>query len=486
MDDNITSFSQAGDPLRQRWRQTGLVLCFLIPILVYAYNAHFTRFFQDDFEYALALAQKGFWGSFEYYYNTWTGNYSATFVQQLFALPSPQFPGVMLALLLLAWWGGSVWLMYEIVLLLQLPRPRFLAIFGGSMVLATTIDGLLLPYQSLYWLAGAASHVIPIVFLLFSLAALGFVARRTPPGRIPIGLTLVTPVFIFIAAGFSTPSSAHMLTLFGLILIGSWRYATADRRRTVWPMLVLAMVVVVVAMIVIAIAPGTAVRQTKFPEPASLPTIARVTLFYSIHAIIAIIGRSPFTVLVTLVLSGTIGFLYHPTSGARTQQHKWRYLGGVIGVGFVLIMACFSTGVYAMSNYLPPRALTTPVLTFVMMVAGVGYIIGVDVRRTYQHSLAERAIVLAIVAVLLVLGPIRLAVQELAFSSDMVTFAQEWDAMDKQLTEAAANGEREVVVAKFTMDLGDLALNAPLGEHPDWYANRTYARYYGVDTVIAR
>src|SRR5215213_6598871 len=57
------------------------VLLFMLATLVlYAYLGTFTRYMADDYSTASVLNKEGFWGAQVYWWQTWSGRYSFTFV----------------------------------------------------------------------------------------------------------------------------------------------------------------------------------------------------------------------------------------------------------------------------------------------------------------------------------------------------------------------------------------------------------------------
>jgi len=462
----------------------GFVVLYVLPVLITMFNASLTRLVGDDYSYAIIAEREGVWGAVDYWYNAWTGNYSSSFLQTAATLLDPAALGWLMSLTIIVIWFGTWWLAFEVALLLGWERPRLLSFVTGTVLTVTLIDGLPNIYDTLYWAAGGIAHVVPLAGVVNFLAFVLFLTRQRPSMLQTAAAAVLTVPYILVVAGFSPASTAHFIVLLVILAGLCLRFADAQRRRAALPLLIAGLVAAGVALLIISAAPGTDIRQSRFPPSPDLLSFVSMTVEYTLAAIIGeFVLIAPASLLVMFVLARWVGYRFHSGDGTFTHQNRWRLFGGVIFTGLLLIAASFSTGAYAMSTFLPFRGFTTPVYTIVIVVAACGYITGVLARRRPRRP---GRLLMVIFAIILLLGPGLVLYSSVRQSANMIAFNQDWYAIQQELQAAAARGDSEAQVSDFDFDLGQVAVKIPLNDDPDTGTNRDLARYYGLERVTIR
>jgi hypothetical protein len=85
--------------------------------------------------------------------------------------------------------------------------------------------------------------------------------------------------------------------------------------------------------------------------------------------------------------------------------------------------------------------------------------------------------------ILLVLGPGRFLIKAAAQYPVLHSYAAQWEARDRQLRQAARNGQQVVTVnqiGQLDQTLGDLRAE------PDFWINQKAADYYGLKSIMAK
>jgi hypothetical protein len=122
------------------------------------------------------------------------------------------------------------------------------------------------------------------------------------------------------------------------------------------------------------------------------------------------------------------------------------------------------------------------VTTLLIVVVLWGFVMGLGLRKSALPA-SPRPVLLIAVAALVVLGPLRLSIEALDFSTQYARFAREWDERDATIRAAVAAGETDLVVAPFTYNAALEAWIEPLGPDPGRPYNQCAAELYGLDSL---
>ncbi len=473
---------ETSGPFAPPWLRWGLVAAFLLPLVIYAFNGQYTRLLADDYCFVARVRDDGLWGSLVWYHYNWQATFATSLIQGIVGSLGVGAARVLPALLLGGLWAALVWLLHEVCLWLRLRRPAFVALLLGSASTYSVLDALPNLIQGLYWTSGAASYVTPTIFITLFLALLLRVARLHAPGSTDWRGFIAGVLLMGFTAGFGANIATLQIGLFGLLGLLVWFFAPAQR-RVVLPLLASALLATALVLLFQTFAPGTAVRMARQPEALPLAQVLTDTLVYSFSFIAAGIGLFGLAASIgVFLLAGVLGYtqLAEPSAFIR-RRWRWLLLLSFVML-YLLIVATTGPIVYATTEGLPARAFTPPQLATTLTVALWGFVMGANLRSSSATPRLS-PLLWALIAVLLAAGPLLSSVQALGDTlPQMRSFASEWDARNAALLEQVAQGERNPVVAPFSVVLELQAWIEPPGTDPRRGQNICAARYYQVES----
>lgn len=472
-------------PFNNRWLRIALVIAFLLPLIVYAFNGQYARLLADDFCFTNRAREYGLPGVLVYYHNNWQATFSTTALQAAVGLIGVTATRILPSLLTAALWLGLLWFFYEIAKTLTLLRPFFVALVMASAASFAVLDGVPNLVQSLYWTSGSATYISPCVVLSI-FGALLLRTCRLHPGKPAPGITALCTLLAVLACGFNPTYNAFQIVLFTLLALLVWRFAPPQIRKTALPILIAGLIASIAVLIFTLAAPGTAVRAARQPERLPMGEIISMTITGSLSLIAAaIVAYGPFSLLAVFIFAGGLGYLLSPRP-VQFVRRRWRMiLLTSLGVLLLLVLACSSTAVFTSADYLPARGFTVPQFALVLTVVLWGYVMGVNLRTTPALPRLHPAL-LAVLIVLVALGPILGMITALQFTPKAATFAQEWDERDSYLRSEAVSANGDAVVPPFTVEMAELAWIEPVGPDPTRGMNICAAEYYSLASLTVR
>jgi hypothetical protein len=227
-----------------------------IALTFYAYPS------ADDFCIVNETLDDGFWYMQVHSYLTWTGRYSAVFLESIISQFDliTGYPWVALFTLL-----GTLAAIHSLVVTVAgrgVSRPHVAAV--SLVASAVLIGGLPSTVEAFYWMPGAASYQWGIIAYLFWLSLL-LRRHRRREGREPsawqataiVVLTVVLP-------GFNEVSAPIIFATIGAFIVaGRWRQRRNDR------LLMMLLGIIVLLTAICFVAPGNGNRSGGYPALAS-------------------------------------------------------------------------------------------------------------------------------------------------------------------------------------------------------------------------
>ena len=237
---------------------TGAAVSLLprIALTFYAYPS------ADDFCIVNETRDDGFWYMQLHSYLTWTGRYSAVFLESIISQFDliDGYPWVALLTLLMTF--AAIHALVASVIGTDMSRLRVAAI--SLTVAAVFIGGLPSTVEAFYWMPGAASYQWGIITYLFWLSLLSLRFRRGDGHQRPVWQTALIVILTLVLPGFNEVSAPIVFaTIGGFILAERWRGRGHD--RFLW--MLLGIIVLVTA--VCFVAPGNGNRSGGYPALAS-------------------------------------------------------------------------------------------------------------------------------------------------------------------------------------------------------------------------
>lgn len=243
----------------------------LYALFAFALEGTFTRFMADDYCSAALVRSVGIFTATSQVYNTWSGRFSATFLDSMAGLLEPSFSPYSPIVVIAIWVAVLAGTLYKIGFIHR-RMSRLVVAFLLSItilfaLLATTPDRPL----SVYWGQGMRSVVPPLILLT---ALIGIFAhyQKQMPNQISLPPILVVGVLAFVAGGFSETGVVLQITLICFALLVVTNGTLSVRRNVVWVALA-ALLGSLVAVVMVISAPGNKLRQAFFPpspDPLSL------------------------------------------------------------------------------------------------------------------------------------------------------------------------------------------------------------------------
>lgn len=461
-----------------------IIIALALPLLAHVYLGQYNRAMADDFCFTERAQALGIAGTLDYWYNNWTGTYSSTFFQSLVGLARAWqwVPSVLIVL----WFLAGVWAAYHFAVLVNLRQRGIVSLMLGMLIVYAANDGTANVFQSLYWTSGAITYTAAMIVFTFNLGVIFrtiHVGKRQSlsTGQLLPYLALIAGLCMF-AGGFSPLFGAFQCSLFTLATLACLLFAPKDWKRTAVTVLGTALVFALISFLILLIAPGNVIRRAALDAPLSLFDLTWFTLYASVAFIATSAGfLSPMALITPLLVGGMIGLVYQPLQTAQRSaiyRRRWRLIGQTAGFGFVLITACFFAGVYAISDLPPARAYIVPQFVLVMTITAFGYIVGMALQRDYagkrQPVLANFAY--GLILLVLMLGPIRSALNTLSYAPAFRVYAAEWENRNTQLVSMVARGEKRAVLTPLTQDLAEYAdLKSNSDDH------LCIAQFYGLE-----
>jgi hypothetical protein len=466
--------------------ETAFVIILSLPLALYAWIGFYSRYVADDFWTAGYLRVLGFWEAQHYWYFSWSGRYSFTFLVSLMELLGVGATRWLPISSLVLWTGALYWFWDNIFKLAGLPYSRWIRLSASLLVIYTTLRTSVGWQQAFLWQTGLLTYTVPLIALTFWTA--WFLARLSRQEiEIPRWHILLWTVLLFwFLGGFSETSLAFQTVLLGLALV---LFLILSRKTPnlhgSLVLLAAGLVGSLAALLCVLIAPGNSVRLgqnggIRLPQTTEL---IGQTIQFAQHYFKNLFTLSIRPMLCALGLPALFAFGFHPPMKQRPSRSDLIWLASFLVIFPVVILCvywtCFLPAYVAMHIGPPLRSMLIMYywlsLTFVIE----SYMAGLTINRLGQRFApfflrAEflrvmRIGVLLSMIFLLIIGPVQASQKLWSILPEYRQFAIDWDARDQLAHQAAVNGTRDAVLPQLT-DLYGLGLEA----------GGQFARYYGL------
>ena len=228
----------------------------LLPRLALAFFAYPSA---DDYCIVVETRQDGFWYMQVHSYLTWTGRYSAVFLESIvsqfdIAAIYPWFAALTIVATLV-----SVPMLVAALLEKAVSGVRITAI--ATIVAAVVVGGLPSGVEAFYWMPGAASYQWGVITYLVWLSLLIRVARRDKAGRgetwrrtALVTLTVLVPGFNEVMAPIT------LATIVAFVAVNRSQPFASDR------FMLTLLGIVIICTVIAFVAPGNMMRSSVYPE----------------------------------------------------------------------------------------------------------------------------------------------------------------------------------------------------------------------------
>jgi hypothetical protein len=466
--------------------ETIFVIILALPLVMVAWIGFYSRYVADDFWTAGYLRILGFWDAQRYWYLSWSGRYSFTFLVSLVELPGVGATRWLPLLTVALGVGALYWFWDSVFKLAGLPYSRWIRLGAALLVMYTTLRTMVDWQQVFLWQTGILTYTVASIGITFWSA--WFLSRlNQPEAYVPKWHSLLlTSLLFWSLGGLSETSLVFQITALGLALIFfAFLSVGYPHRRASLLLLGVGLAGSLAALLCVAIAPGNSVRLGLIGA-YHLPNLADLihqTFDSAKFYIKDLFINSLRPMLCILGIPALLAIGFHPQSKQRPASRDLIQLAG-FSMLFLLVMltvywVCFTPAYVAMRNGPPHRSMIIMFFWLSLTLTIEGYVSGLTVNRLAQWispffqrtdvlGFIRIGVVLAMTA-LLVLGPLSAAQKLWRIQPEYRQFAIDWDTRDQAARQAAADGIHNAVMPAVT-DLYGLSIES--SEH--------FALYYGL------
>ncbi len=426
-----------------------ILVLFCVPLIAHIYLGSYSRFIADDFCSSAMARSQGVFGATVHWYVSWTGRFSANFLDSLFGYLGPSVTPYATGLVITLWF---IVLTLAVAQLIATAEERVLqSCVIAAMVLFAVLDVIPFVGQSLYWGQGMRSVVPP---LILGTAYVGMIANRSASPAVE----KITPVWFgtaalitFIAAGFAetyfaVQTSVLVFTL--LIAVVSNRYAPPDKRNYLL-LLVAGLIGSLAGGLLMFVAPGNQFRRSAYPPPPAPPELLSIAL-RGLREFFELVVFSPshrFTWAGLLLCMFILGIFRHYEAPSDTRRHIWTLVWLPV-VGFVLLLVCWIPMAWGTSLLLAYRTLIIPAYVLVCLLACWAYIAG----RVCYAFVRRRSVLVTILSLLPLLAFGLFAAntgrKTWMLRSTFAEYAGNWDERERMIETAKSQGMPYAVVRR--------------------------------------
>jgi len=464
----------------------------MMALVAHAYLGFSARYLADDFCFAAKARALGVLAAQIDLYRGWRGVFAHSFFASLAGLTPPQLVSYMPATVLAVWLVALTWTIAQFALMARARYPLLAALSFATLTLYATVYGTLNIVQSLYWLSGTLSYTTPLVILTIFVGLVAFLTRRAGGHRPHSAFLILGAGLTLIAGGFSEVFLTMQTGVLLVTLVMVLRIAPGPAARTAGPLVLAGLVGSLIALAIVGIAPGNDVRLQFFSRPP-LPLVL-VPLLSPIYALLVLGGfvlSSTIPIAVLSVGGAVLSAVHYPDTGRlaeraaslvaeRRRAKRSIVLSLIVPSAFASVATVY--GIFAGPS---PRAQIAPLFLTAGVVLFWSIVVGLAVQHASASEKTERAHspdkrALVVVGILLLI-PLLSAGRTASLVNDRRAYSVLWDERDNQMREAAARGEKTLVVPAlgFSGGLDDVEPRAK-----SW-VSVCMARYYGVDSVMA-
>ncbi len=432
-----------------QWLLTFLTLAIWASFFVLAYVGSFSRYTADDFCTAGKLNQLGFWPAQRFWYTQWSGRYAFTFIISLFEQAGDWFSAWSPLLGILLFLLSSYLFVNSLLNHLYFKSGHRYALFFASLLVFLTLFSTPDLAQSLLWMTGMVTYLLPIVFGLglFSLLIRLFFGYTQNYSLSKILQAVVIMLLAWFTSGFSEVATAMLTILIALVLLFQ-RFFTD--KKTWAPGWLAAFVGTLLGLTMLYFAPGNAVRQASGFTNTGLFSLIWITAKSSLTYLALWLMKNAALIWAAGLISLLVGWRFsldHPTK-KTDKAHNLHWL--LIFVLIVFVVSFLPTS-WALGNKPPDRALILPTLILCLSLLWVCFQGGISLagRIKLPPDLTQPIFVAVCVvcAYFMLSAPAYQAYLLWDNKSTHSDYAQAWDQRENEINQQIKQGTQQLIVS---------------------------------------
>ncbi len=472
----------------------------IAPLLVWACMGFSVRYLADDYSTSVALLEKGFWPVQTFWYQSWSGRYSFTFIVSLVELAGISIVPWLPMLALTAWFWSLFWVLKQIFTALAISiEKKWLAILATAMIFGT-VKSLPAYTEVIFWQTGILTYQISNILFCITLAL--FLKRFfSQPETHRVALWEYCSAFLIalVLGGFSETWVVIQVALLTLTLLYFAFFYKGHNRSDILRILSTAYVASWLAFMIIVKSPGNLGRTSR---------MAGISLESIFGALIASIKDAPIfladwvnhntALVVVLFITGMVaGFLALNSADvnpAKARAHLWLGLSLLVAATSLLSAGFFPA--FVVWGMRPvDRAIFMPLFLFiwVFVLAGVfvGRFLATQISAT-KPGIYVQSFLLIVLTLMMFWVQARVTLVSLQLIPTLQTYARLWDERDAFLRTASTQKKGHIVVPSLRQnpalhDIHDtIWITGELLEDRRNWINRVASDYYGVKSISGK
>ena len=473
------------------WRTSTLIflnICFFSPLLGHAVLSNYVRLMADDYCSSATAQLKGLLPATFFSYTTWTGRYSANFLDSLAGILGPYTNSIAAPFAIILWLIALAITIYQFRIASTRLKSLLISLCLASIILYTTFEISPQIIQSLYWGQGMRALVPPLILFTIYIGLVRYLHRQPSYHKTGIKWLFISGILTLVAGGFHE-SYASMQTIALAIGMIYARLIGSQKPKIYSLFLLSGFLGSIISMLIIALAPGNKFRQAYFPPTPGLIKLSGITILSVIKFAgrIGLNSRDISSLLGLLFISTLIGarIIWDATPMKESKPSVIKRLQAIPLITLILITVCFIPGAYGMSQSIPGRARIIPAYILAAGLATWGYFFGelifltdfdIDKKILTLSQKALIAILTGMFALVSVYAAFNLFQQQPTYRN----YAMTWDKTYQQILEAKSQGNTTITIQPFYNLLG----SPDIGTAPrdNWFTQCTND-YFGIEVI---
>jgi hypothetical protein len=459
-------------------------------LLLLAYLGFYNRYWADDWCYSADARTLGtlpatmqFFKEIQTGYST--NRYSLTFISALTENTLGMFGNKLIATLtILLWLTGMVWTGYNISRLTK-RIPFTTLLLTSSLLLFYNLYISPQRFQILYWRSGVLPYSTAIVFWFF---ILGLGTHQMLRDRPATWVHFIIAPLAFITAGLGEISCTLIMTGTSMLLIATWFYkrqkhAWAEKSfntfLTAWLFLLIGMITLIVSPSNFRVADIHANVNSPFAVPFDSASHAIDFILISLRTL-----PIPHAIFISVILGLAILSTQSGSNPVNIFKQLIIQLVITLLITYLLIVVIQAPTAYFYSSYPDPRGQSLSRFILLTGLLIMAWFSGVWVSEKFKRNWV---LWVSLTALLIGFAYTARSIQNIY--GDLPGFihrAQVWDARDRIIKEAKANGIMLVEVP--AIDVAEIHTQDMFrSKSKAWneYTVSCASRYYGVDGLKA-
>jgi hypothetical protein len=465
--------------MSKQWNFLAIFALFIpssLVLLLHAYLGSFSRFIADDFCSYYYAKELGVFQSALYWYRTWHGGYSVSFMDSLLVLIGPYGIPYVTPIVLFIWLAVTT---VAIHLLLRKDSQLFDILKSISLGTAVVYSILLISpkvSQSLYWWGGMRAYVMPLIIFTFYIALFQWFRKRSLKAGPIFILSGVSFMIVFASGGFSETFTPVQLVIFVFIISYGLLTLNFRPKDKEFFFLLAGYFGALASLLAMVSAPGNAARQALYPEPADLFSVFDIAFAGFITFLQGVFSTPErlFGILGMILGTAWLGIQTRDES-----KHKFWNILICLVTGLVFTFLCFLPAAYGLSAKPYERTLIIPAYILVVGLLLASFMWGkwvsskIEMRRFIHLGFFLTA------TTLIVLSAVIKSQELYASRHAYIDYARKWDQVDTQIIQTKHSGEELVLIPNMINWAG---LDRPT-DNPKFWLTACYTQYYGIQVL---